>query len=375
MESGDLGSWMLSTPRTVRTAGPGQTVAADPGPGQFARLARRAREELRRAADGQAVVGALPFDERTPAALTLTRIRTRRRPAHTCIGPPLPTAPPCGDPAYGEAVATAVAHCREGTLGKVVLARSLLLPGPGPDRLPAVLGRLRCQQPTAYVFRVELAPGLPGPPRLLFGASPELLLVRHGDRVLLNPLAGSAVRHPDRVRDRAAARALLASRKDRGEHAVVVAEVARRLGPLCTRLDVPAVPSLRATGQLWHLSTTLRARLRHPAPDALELAAALHPTPAVCGLPRGTARQLIEELEAGPRDYYTGLVGWMDGHGDGQWVIALRCAELSDRGLRLYAGAGVVADSTPDGELAETDAKLSTLLAALSPALPAPTRG
>jgi isochorismate synthase len=117
------------------------------------------------------------------------------------------------------------------------------------------------------------------------------------------------------------------------------------------------------------LSTVIRARLRPPVPTALDLAALLHPTPAVCGLPRERARALIGRLEARPRGHYAGLVGWMDRHGNGRWVIALRCAELSPQGLVLFAGAGILPDSRPAQEHAETGAKLATMLQALDPAM------
>ncbi|UGY94910.1 isochorismate synthase [Streptomyces gobiensis] len=339
-----------------------------PGPGQFARLARSAEDALRDAPAEYGVVGALPFHEHTPATLTLAPVSAAPRAPHRRALPPGPTvAGPPGDCGYLAAVAEAVRCLRAGAAHKVVLARSLHVPGLTPDDAPAVLSRLVQQQPTAHVFCVNVAPAARDSPRLLIGASPELLLARSGDRLLLNPLAGSAPRHTDRAHDRAAARALLASPKDRREHALVVTELRRQLAPWCRALQVPGGPGLKATGQLWHLSTVIRARLRHPAPNALQLAAVLHPTPAVCGVPREAARRLIEQLEIRPRGYFTGLIGWMDRHGDGRWVIALRCGELSPHGLRLHAGAGILGDSRPEAELAETGAKLATLLGALTP--------
>ncbi|MFF4407561.1 isochorismate synthase MenF [Streptomyces sp. NPDC001404] len=358
-------SWLLATPRAVLYAEQRRPLplAAEPrpGPGQFARAARTAEEALRHAPAGCAVVGALPFDERTAAILALARPRCRPRPPAGRHAPGPAAVDLRGDPGYLEAVGAAIDACRARTVQKVVLARSLLIPGPTPDDAPALLDRLLRQQPDAYVFCVDV-----GNLRLLIGASPELLLSRTGNRLLLNPLAGSARRHADPAEDAAAARALLGSPKDRCEHGIVVTELGRQLEPLCTELHIPARPLLKATGQLWHLSTTIRARLRHPAPSALALAALLHPTPAVCGAPREAARRLIEALESGPRGYYTGLVGWMDRHGDGQWVIALRCGELSPQGLLLHAGAGILAASDPEAELAETDVKLSTLLGVLA---------
>jgi isochorismate synthase len=365
LTAGRQARWLLATPRTVLSADLEELLWCEPAPGQFVRLAEQAGQALRAAPTGQAVVGALPFDERTPSALALARIRTRHRTTNRPLSSgQLRISPPTGDASgYVRTVATAVRLLRAGAAHKVVLAHSLVLPGITPDDTPTLLGHLLRQHPTAYVFCVDI-PGAPSAngPRQLLGASPELLVARAGDRLLLNPLAGSAPRHRDRKRDVTAARGLLASPKDRQEHALVVGELDRQLRPLCRELNVPRAPSLKAAGRLWHLSTVIHARLRHPPPTALELAATVHPTPAVCGAPRQAAQHLIQRLEDQPRDYYTGLVGWMDREGDGQWVIALRCGELSARGLRLYAGAGILPDSQPEAELAEVNAKFATML-------------
>ncbi|HWN28712.1 MAG TPA: chorismate-binding protein, partial [Actinomycetospora sp.] len=159
--------------------------------------------------------------------------------------------------------------------------------------------------------------------------------------------------------------ALLASVKDHHEHALVVADVAERLRPLVDGLEVPATPSLVATPTLWHLSTTLRGRVTDPAVTSLHLAQALHPTPAVCGVPRAAAQAAITEIEPFDRGFYTGTVGWTDAHGDGEWVMALRCGEVQGDHVRLWAGAGIVPASCPADELAETAVKLRTLLDAL----------
>ncbi|MEL3944199.1 isochorismate synthase [Streptomyces sp. LNU-CPARS28] len=380
--------WLLSTPGRTLTAHDGMPLPTTPGPGQFTRLARTAARHLAGHPEGTIVAGLIPFDEDTPAHLCLAR--PGRWPRHTGhptdsgneprhgtltrpglphlpdAGPGVPEPPPDIYAALVEAARRATA---DGPLAKVVLARTLRIPVGAPplDAAPALLSRLAAQDRRAHLFAATL-PGHPGGagPDVLIGATPETLLTRRGDTVVLHPLAGTAARHRHPGRDRAAARSLLGSAKDRHEHRIVVDALRARLAPLCSRLDVPPTPTLHATTRLWHLGTVIRARLHHPPPDALTLAALLHPTPAVCGTPTTYARSLIRRLEPVPRDYYTGLVGWMDRAGDGHWVIALRCGRLDATHLRLYAGAGIVAQSDPASELAETQAKFTTMLDALT---------
>jgi isochorismate synthase len=179
------------------------------------------------------------------------------------------------------------------------------------------------------------------------------------------PLAGSAARSPDPAEDQRRASALLVSAKDRHEHAIVADAVAAALRPYCRHLDVPAAPSLRHTRTMWHLASHISGELADPSMSALALACALHPTPAVCGDPLPLARAAIAEIEPFDRGFFTGMVGWCDASGDGEWAVTIRCAEVADRSLRLFAGAGIVAGSDPEHELAETTAKLQTMLDAL----------
>jgi len=262
--------------------------------------------------------------------------------------------------AYERAVRTAVERIRAEELDKVVLARTLRVAA-GRELDPIQLvRRLRAVEPTGYAFAVDLGEG-----RTFVGASPELLVSRFGREVRANPLAGSAPRFGDPVDDRASAAALGSSAKDRQEHAIVVEEVFHVLHPLCTELTYDREPKLLATANVWHLSTRFRGRLREPSTSALDLVAALHPTPAVCGAPRAVALQMIRELEPVPRGNYAGAVGWMDAKGDGVWAIALRCAELQGATARLFAGAGIVADSDPGAELEETERKFRAFLDSL----------
>ncbi|MFD0523185.1 isochorismate synthase [Paractinoplanes durhamensis] len=260
---------------------------------------------------------------------------------------------------YRDAVARAVGQIQDGHYTKVVLARSLRAEAPGFDPAPAVRA-LAGRDPGGYTFAVDLGNG-----RTLFGASPELLVARHGRVVTANPLAGSAPRSADPVEDSRRATALLASEKDRHEHAVVSDQVADVLRQYCKDLVVPAEPSVVGTATMWHLSTLITGEIADEGVSALELATALHPTPAVCGTPTDAARAAITALEPFERGFYTGMVGWVDANGDGEWAVTIRCATADADGLDLFAGAGVVADSSPEAELAETTAKLGTLLTAL----------
>lgn len=264
--------------------------------------------------------------------------------------------------AYAAAVDEAVRRMdgHAGPLRKVVLARALELTADEPVDPGAIVRRLAARDPRGHAFAVDL-----GADGTLVGASPELLVSRHGDVVVAQPLAGSTARRADAAADRSGADALLRSPKDLREHAFVVDAVAAALRPLCAELDVPDAPSLVATNAMWHLGTTVVGRLADPATTALELAVALHPTPAVCGTPADAARALIAELEPFDRGPYAGAVGWQDASGDGEWVVTIRCGVVRDRSLRVYAGAGVVPGSRGVDELAETQAKLRTFLSAL----------
>src|SRR5690606_14770600 len=205
------------------------------------------------------------------------------------------------------------------------------------------------------------------PGGVMVGASPELLVRRIGDRIYVNPLAGSIGRDSDPEKDESLKAGLARSEKDLREHGYVVADIERILREYCAELDVPAGPSVIGTDTLWHLSTYITGRLRSPSVTALELSCALHPTPAICGHPTSVAFKHIQDLETVERGYYAGLVGWQHANGDGEWALALRCALHSDNNqLRLYAGAGTVAGSDPDSEIKETATKMETFMRAIS---------
>ncbi|MDL5157808.1 isochorismate synthase [Actinomycetospora termitidis] len=347
----------------------GSTWFSGPRGGLLARgVARRVEdpdEAGRVLGAGDVLVGALPFDPAAPAALVVPEQVTWARPLARSAGrrgrgadPRHWRSFPVPEPAGYEAmVAEALRRMGEGGLDKVVLSRVLDLVRDAPIDQPGMLRELAARNLSGYVFAVDL-----GATSSLIGASPELLVSRRDGEVVANPLAGSAPRRADPVDDEATGAALLASAKDRHEHALVVREVAAALRASCDDLDVPEEPSLIRTDALWHLSTTIRGR---SSASSLDLARSLHPTPAVGGVPREAARRAIGELEPFSRGFYTGMVGWTDASGDGEWVVALRCGEISGATARLYAGAGIVPGSVPASELAETTTKLETMLASL----------
>jgi isochorismate synthase len=292
-------------------------------------------------------------------------------PRERWTGRPIPFAPfadmqlrPDPEPDdYAAAVERATKRIRANEFQKVVLARSLIVDAERELDAKQLLWRLRAVDPDCYAF-ATLPFGAP-PGAILVGASPELLVSRHGRDVRATPLAGSAQRFGDASRDRASGDKLFRSEKEREEHRVVVEDVEHVLGAFCDELEHPHEPELLGTANVWHLATPFRGRLHDPGLSVLELVAALHPTPAVCGTPRGEAREALAELEPIDRGVYAGPVGWVDANGDGEWAIALRCAEITGKTARLFAGAGIVADSVPEAEVDETERKFRALLDAL----------
>ena len=310
-------------------------------------------------------VGVLPFDTAaTPGHLVLPE---RVRVAGATVSPgrkPVPapvSVRAVPEPVrHAEAVARAVKILRERGMRKVVLARALDVAFDSPVPAQAILNNLVIDKAGGYTFAAGLPSG-----RSLLGATPELLLSRFGGHVVSYPHAGSAPRSADPVTDRENAAALATSRKDHLEHDVLAEAVVETLRPFCRRLEVPREPSLVSTPTMWHLGTKISGELVDRDVTALRLAAALHPTPAICGSPTDEARRLVGELEPFDRGYYAGTVGWMDARGDGEWAVSIRCAEVDTRALRLYAGGGIVPASDPKAELDETSAKFQTLLHAM----------
>jgi isochorismate synthase len=318
-------------------------------------------------------LGALPFDIDGQAALMVPRAVQRLAKLPDWPNGPMPGVRIAGAlPAPDEHRARIRRACDEltaegGTLQKVVLARALQLAADAPLDARMILRRLVDDDPAAYGYLADLsAAGGPYAGTALVGASPELLVARDGDRVTCQPFAGSAPRHADPELDAAAGAALADSAKDRHEHQLVLDTMGAALRPLCSELTIAPAPTLSRTTALWHLSTPITGRLRDTSTTAIDLTLALHPTPAVGGVPTDAAARLINTLE-GDRGFYAGAVGWCDARGDGRWVVTIRGAQLSaDRRTALaHAGGGIVAESDPDGEVAETTTKFITILTAL----------
>jgi salicylate biosynthesis isochorismate synthase/menaquinone-specific isochorismate synthase len=260
---------------------------------------------------------------------------------------------------YVAAVARAVEMIRAGRLAKVVLAREVEVRA-GHDHDPAaVLGVLRDAFPSCFVFCVGRGDAT------FLAASPELLIRREGLRASTMALAGSTRRSADPAVDAHLGEQLLRSEKDREEQAIVARRIERALRRHAVWVTSSPEPVLVRVANIQHLATPIRAQLARPL-DVLELAGLLHPTPAVGGEPLDRAAPLIPALEGLDRGWYAGPVGWTDAAGDGELCVALRCALLRGPSARCYAGVGVVRDSDPAAELAETEIKLAALLPVLA---------
>lgn len=242
-----------------------------------------------------------------------------------------------------------------GAFDKVVLARQIDVTADEPIDAVPVLERLRSAYPGCHIVSVDG----------FVAASPELLVSVTGDIVRSHPMAGTAPRGGDPTTDQRLAASLLASTKDRQEHQITIDMVHDTLLPWCSYLDYEAEPSVVAVANVQHLATLVEGRLSQPAPSVLELVAALHPTPAVAGWPRDDALAWIGAHEGIDRRRYAGTAGWVDAAGNGTWAVSVRCAEIDGPTARVWAGNGIVPDSDPPTELAETRAKLQALLSAI----------
>jgi menaquinone-specific isochorismate synthase len=257
---------------------------------------------------------------------------------------------------YREAVATAVSRILAGGVEKVVLARDLTGRLPEGGDVRRVLTDLALGYPDTWTFAVDG----------LIGSSPETLVRVNAGTVTARVLAGSAGRGADAESDAAAALALATSAKDLDEHRFAVESVVGALRSHVRGVAASELPFTLKLPNLWHLASDIEGALSDGS-TALDLAAALHPTAAVAGTPRDAALALIAEVEPFDRCRYGGPVGWVDAQGDGKWAIALRSAEVGDDGtVTAYAGAGIVADSDPEKELAETRLKFRPIVEAFA---------
>ena len=260
-------------------------------------------------------------------------------------------------PEWETVVDTAVARIRAGVVEKVVLARDVIAETDGRIDVAVLVDRLARDYERCWTYHVDG----------LVGATPEMLVRREGGLATSRVLAGTIRRTGHNDRDLALGAALSQSSKDLSEHEFAVRSVADALAPYCSGMHVPDSPYVLELPNVLHLATDVTGVAADHS-SALSLAAALHPSAAVCGTPTDKARSLIADLEQMDRGRYAGPVGWVDTHGDGEWGIGLRCGQLGDSGnsIRLYAGCGIVADSHPGSELAESNAKLVPMRDALT---------
>jgi len=264
------------------------------------------------------------------------------------------------DSEWSGAVEESVSRIKAGNLEKVVLARDLVAKSDKVITPAALIQSLESEYPSTWLFLVEN----------LIGATPELLVRLSKSLVTSRVLAGTIRRTGDEERDFALAGSLAKSSKDLEEHEYAVRSVAEALEPFASSTNVPDAPFVLHLPNVMHLATDVTGVINDTASkvDIFKLVAALHPSAAVCGTPTDVARELISELEAMNRGRYAGPVGWVDAHGDGEMGIALRCGEIAadQLSIRLFAGCGIVAGSSAQEELAESQAKLLPMRSALT---------
>jgi menaquinone-specific isochorismate synthase len=343
------------------------------------------RDEVRLPGTGPVAFGSFSFSPDSPAGgvLVVPEVLVGHRGGRwwlTTIGaggvlPPMTRPEPTDEPAgMGEVtftdgvrsqsdwectVAEAIARIGAGAVEKVVLARDLQARTSEPIDPRLLLTRLAERYPGCWTFSVDG----------LLGATPEMLVKLERGLVTSRVLAGTIRRSEDDAHDLALAASLARSSKDLEEHEYAVRSVVEALEPYCTTTNVPESPFVLHLANVMHLATDVTGVLADGA-TSLQLAAALHPSAAVCGTPTEAASALIDEVEGMDRDRYAGPVGWLDAAGDGEWGIALRCARIDPEdahAIRLFAGCGIVAGSDPAAELAESNAKLLPIREALTP--------
>jgi isochorismate synthase len=323
-------------------------------------------------------LGCIPFLPESPAELIIPAVTVGKRgdrvwvtaiddaDVEAALAPPPEPEPsaanwsirPLVDEAHYLAAVTAARDAvRSGTLTKAVIARPIEVRADREIDVHAVLRRLKASFGSSYRYSIDG----------FIGASPELLVEVDGPVVRSHPLAGTTARTGDVDNDARLAAELQASAKNQIEHRVVIDDVHDRLLPWASYLDWEPEPSIVTVANVQHLGTRMEGMLSQPGPSVVELVRALCPTPALGGHPRAEALALIARVEGFTRGRYGGAVGWVDANGDGTWAVAIRCAEFSDdrTSARLVAGGGIVAESEPLSELAETQAKFQAMLGAI----------
>lgn len=372
MESELLDSELLSSPFFF--ASPDNTMMGKGvkselhQPIAFSELADKANEMLQAAkkseSDNPVLFGIVPFNEEHPTKfiipeqLFVSSSTRALRPNSISATDARVVSSPSGDH-YKQGVSDLLDMFTNTELSKVVLSRTIEVVTDTDIQQPTLLRNLLSINPKGYTFAVNISED-----KKLMGASPELLVAKKGSNIISNPLAGSRPRSDSDEQNQSSINSLLNTNKDLYEHGLVVEEVERVMSKYCHNLYTPMVPSVIETKTMLHLSTVLEGQVNAPTTNVLKVAAELHPTPAVCGYPREKAYDAISKLEQFDRGYFTGMVGWCDSRGNGEWVITIRCAEVQKRKMKVFAGAGIVDGSHPQSELDETGAKMNTILTA-----------
>ena len=356
---GDTEALVLHRASKGRVAlGRSEEISISPGEGHIHRASEIAKE-IAQVHPAKRVFGAIGFDGDEPGSLWMAETEQYSELSDSADVFPGPVS--LTDPDR-DRMRVAIEHALEqiaaGDLRKVVLARRLIAEAARPFEVGAIAAKLHQADPSSLTYCVGWGGGV------MVGSTPELLIRSSEGVAVTEAVAGSAPRHSDPIDDQASAKELLSSEKDLQEHRIVVEDIVGALEPFSRSVKLAAEPELRRTSRVWHLVTPISAELAEPV-SSLQLAAALHPTPSICGVPRGRALEFIREREGFPRGLYCGLVGWTDANGDGEWAVALRCALVEGATATLYAGSGIVAGSEPEAELAETDSKMEVFLSAI----------
>ncbi|SDI02593.1 isochorismate synthase [Vibrio xiamenensis] len=334
----------------------------------FAELANQAQAMLEQAKSEQCenpvLFGVVPFNQENPTQFVIpeTLYVSSSTRANRALSQAKAEAKVISSPTgnhYKQGVSSLLEMFANAGLSKVVLSRAVEVATDEDIDQAKLLRNLLAINARGYTFAASIDQD-----NRLMGASPELLIAKKGSQLISNPLAGSRPRSSSAAENQAHEQSLLNTQKDLHEHGLVVEEVERVMSQYCHNLYTPMVPSVIETETMLHLSTKLEGQVDDPNVSAIQVAADLHPTPAVCGFPRQPAYDAIKQLEGFDRGYFTGMVGWCDARGNGEWVVTIRCAEVKTRQMKVFAGAGIVNESHPQSELDETGAKMRTILSA-----------
>ncbi len=315
---------------------------------------------------------ALPFDRHRPSFIQRLPRVLETSAWHPLNGGRHPTTQllrrgaPASRGAFEKRVLRALSALEEKDLQKVVLAQESYFDLPEKPDLVSLLSRLRFNFPGGTTYALRLSGKDAADEHWFVGCSPELLVEKWENRVRCVPLAGSRPRGETPEQDLGNERELLASEKDLREHRYLVDEIVEKLRSLNLRVVPQKGPETRATPSMWHLATPIEAEVRSSDTTVLELALALHPTAAVCGIPREKAASTIRQLEPFERGFYGGALGTMNRRGDGEFIVAIRGAELCGTSARVLSGAGIVIGSDAQAECRETEDKMKSILEALS---------